>query len=503
MGKLNRRDFLKLAALISVGATLPNSLLNLGKIKTSGTLPNVIVIVFDAMSARNLSVYGYPRKTTPNFERFAKRAFVYHSHYSAGNYTIPSTASLLTGMYPWTHRAINYAGRVASSLTKRNIFNLLGEEYNRYGFGQNAWADIFLNQFNADIDQHVPMRSFGAISPWISITSLRDANLGYQAFDLFLFSKNDPPGSLMFGLAERLYGFDKYQQMKSKDYPRGLPEVATAPFHFQLDSLFDGLQSLCAEFQPPYFSYLHLSPPHEPYRPTKAYYKYFIDDFVPPPKPAHRFIVTPDSEKRLNEGRLSYDRFIANLDAEFGRLLDTFETSGILDNSYVILTSDHGDMFERGLHGHSTPLLYDPVVHSPLLISVPGKQSRTDIYSPTNNVDIVPTLLSLAGREIPDWCEGNLLPGLGGKEDFERSTFSMDAKENSSFAPIKKATIAMRKGKYKMIYYTGYEEKDSFELYDMENDLEEMKDLYSASDPLSKSLAGELLDKLQTVNKKV
>jgi arylsulfatase A-like enzyme len=117
-------------------------------------------------------------------------------------------------------------------------------------------------------------------------------------------------------------------------------------------------------------------------------------------------------------------------------------------------------MFERGLHGHSTPLLYDPVVHSPLLISVPGKQSRTDIYSPTNNVDIVPTLLSLAGREIPDWCEGNLLPGLGGKEDFERSTFSMDAKENSSFAPIKKATIAMRKGKYKMIYYTGYEEKD-------------------------------------------
>jgi arylsulfatase A-like enzyme len=499
MGKMNRRDFLKLAALISAGVSAPKALVNLGRVN-SGALPNVIVIVFDAMSARNLSVYGYPRKTTPNFERFAKRAFVYHSHASTGNYTIPGTASLLTGMYPWTHRAINHAGQIASSLIERNIFNLLGKEYNRYGFGQNAWADIFLNQFNADIDQHIPMRSFGAISPWTSGTTLNDANLGYQTFDRFLFSKSSPSGSLVFGLMEKLYGFHESNGLKSKDYPGGLPEVVTAQFYYRLDSLFDGLQSLCAEFQPPYFSYLHLNPPHEPYRPTREYSKHFMDDFMPPVKPAHPLVTSPDSEKRLNGGRLNYDRFIANLDAEFGRLLDTFEKLGTLENSYVILTSDHGDMFERGQRGHSTRLLHDPVVHVPLLISAPGKQNRTDIFAPTNSIDLVPTLLNLAGRKVPDWCEGNLLPGLGGRKDFDRNTFSMDAKQNSSFAPITKATIAMRKGKHKMIYYTGYEEKDSFELYDLENDLEEMNNLYAIGDSLSKSLAGELLDKLQTVN---
>jgi len=504
MGKLNRRDFLKLTALISSGMSLPKALLNLTDFnhQNDKPLPNVIMIVFDAMSARNLSVYGYPRKTTPNFERFAERSFVYHSHYSAGNYTIPGTASLLTGTYPWTHRAINHAGQVASGLINRNIFNLFGQEYNRYAFGQNGWANIFLNQFDADIDYHIPIRSFGTISPWVTGNTLNDANLGYQALDRFLFSKSSPAASLLFGLAERFYGFNKYQGLKSKDYPNGLPQGVTAPSHYRLDSLFDGLQSLSAEFHHPYLAYLHLLPPHEPYRASREFYKHFKDNWVPPAKPVHRLVTSPDSEKRLQVGRLGYDRFIANLDAEFGRLLDTFETLGILENSYVILTSDHGDMFERGVRGHSTPLLYDPVIHSPLLISAPGKRQRTDIFSPTISLDVLPTLLSLAHREIPVWCEGDLLPGLGGVEDYERNTFSMDAKENSSFAPLKKATISMRKGKHKMIYYSGYELKDTFELYDMENDLEEMNDLYLDGGSLSKSLAEELLDKLQTVNQR-
>ncbi len=62
--------------------------------------PNIIVLVFDAMSADNLSLYGYRRETSPNFERLAQRSNVYHSHYSAGSFTTSGTASLLTGLYP-------------------------------------------------------------------------------------------------------------------------------------------------------------------------------------------------------------------------------------------------------------------------------------------------------------------------------------------------------------------------------------------------------------------
>ena len=109
MHLFSRRDFLKLSALIPISAALPPWAKKLHfseKISEINSPTNIIIVLFDAMSARNLSVYGYPRNTTPNLVRFASRANVYHSHYSAGNFTTPGTTSLLTGLYPWTHRAI-------------------------------------------------------------------------------------------------------------------------------------------------------------------------------------------------------------------------------------------------------------------------------------------------------------------------------------------------------------------------------------------------------------
>ena len=126
MPEINRRSFLKLA-----GATLPTILAPkttswVNKNVVLSSKPNIIIILFDAMSARNLSVYGYPRHTTPNFERFASRANVYHNHRSGGNFTIPGTATLLTGTYPWTNRAINHSGEIKNTIVDRNIFNVLG-----------------------------------------------------------------------------------------------------------------------------------------------------------------------------------------------------------------------------------------------------------------------------------------------------------------------------------------------------------------------------------------
>src|SRR5260370_40868318 len=119
MPRLTRRDFLKLSALLPAGLAVRPWISNLavpGRIGQANPPKNVFIILFDAMSARNLSLYGYPRDTTPNLIRFANRANVYHSHYSAGNFTIPGTTSLLSGLYPWTHRAINGSGLMAREL---------------------------------------------------------------------------------------------------------------------------------------------------------------------------------------------------------------------------------------------------------------------------------------------------------------------------------------------------------------------------------------------------
>ncbi len=82
----------------------------------------------------------------------------------------------------------------------------------------------------------------------------------------------------------------------------------------------------------------------------------------------------------------------------------------------MIFSSDHGEMFERGTHGHSTPLLYEPVIRVPLLISSPGQLERKDIHTLTSNVDILPTLAHISGLPVPDWAEGEVLPGLGGED---------------------------------------------------------------------------------------
>ncbi len=184
-------------------------------------------------------------------------------------------------------------------------------------------------------------------------------------------------------------------------------------------------------------------------------------------------------------------------------MMDSFERAGILENSHIILTSDHGESFERGEFGHGTYLLYDPVIHVPLLISSPGQKERLDVYSPTSSVDIVPTLLILAGKDVPANLDGRILPGFGGKEDFQRSIFALEAKENSAFEPLTTATIALMKEGKKLIYYTGYPQyPEVFELYDLNEDIEEMKDLFFEDTVTAARMKEELLDTLATANRR-
>ena len=95
--KLSRRDFLKALGVSSLalsGLVKSNSI-PFENNKTSLNAPNILVLVFDALSAKDVSLYGFPRQTTPNLERAANQATVYHRHYSAGNFTTPGTASLI------------------------------------------------------------------------------------------------------------------------------------------------------------------------------------------------------------------------------------------------------------------------------------------------------------------------------------------------------------------------------------------------------------------------
>src|SRR5512147_1203394 len=149
----------------------------------------------------------------------------------------------------------------------------------------------------------------------------------------------------------------------------------------------------------PFLAYLHAWSPHSPYEPARQFAGLFNDDWRPLEKPRHA-LDGDMQQSALDLRRRAYDRYIANIDFEFGRLLDGLQASGLLDTSYVIIASDHGEMLERGVQKHITPLLYDPVVWVPLIISAPGQTTRRDVDLPTSNVDLLPTLAPLCGQPV-------------------------------------------------------------------------------------------------------
>ena len=89
--ELSRRDFLKMAAGLSLTPLVEKiSPVEMRGLNLGGSHPNIIILIFDTLSAYHLSLHGYPRNTSPNLERFAEKANVYHNHHSAASFTTSS-----------------------------------------------------------------------------------------------------------------------------------------------------------------------------------------------------------------------------------------------------------------------------------------------------------------------------------------------------------------------------------------------------------------------------
>ena len=506
MADISRRDFLKILSL-SPMAALVRQMVGASRLTAGGNPPNIVILVFDAWSADHMSLHGYPRRTMPNVEQFAEKAVVYHRHYSAGTFTMPGTASLLTGLHPWSHRALTLGGEIDVRHREHQIFHVVSPTHSTLGYAQNQYADLLLFELARDLDQHVSIDSFSLarLLTYSSEVFRNDPQIAYASFenDIFLNNATGADGSLFVGALRRL---TKWRTRKALDaeyrmtYPRGLPS-ATNPF--TLEDVVDGAIGILGGLQQPSLAYLHFFPPHGFYRPKGKYNRSFADGWSAQEKPVHALVGAGAlSFAELENCRLKYDQYLASWDAEVGRLLDYLRTSGILESSYVIITSDHGELFERGVVGHYCPLIYDPLVHVPLLISRPGQQNRVDVHTPTSSVDLLPTLASLVGGDRPDWAEGQLLPELGGTPDKFREIYTLDAKTNSAFAPLTRVSLALQKSGYRMTYYE-YPNVDyrNFELYDLDEDPAELNDLSASEPQISAQMREELLQKLADINR--
>jgi len=496
---INRRDFLKLLGLLSL-TMLPVPERKVERKKIPGQdLPNILILVFDSLSATNMSLYGYPRQTTPHIQQAAEKGTVFHRHYAGGNFTVPGTASLLTGTYPWSHRAINLNGIVIDSFEDRNIFRELNSTHHTFAYTHNTLTNLQLHQFREGIDQLYKRSELSLLSNHYTDGLLQDDFIAASlAEELILWNQNAPPSSSLISRLDRSkrhYSEILLNQKYSHQFPRGIPNSTI--LYFTLEQAIDWIQAQVKEQPKPFFGYIHLLPPHYPYNTRQDFVDLFNDGWSPKDKPESIF-----SEGRQTSQtpglRRQYDEFVAYVDAEFGRLFSFLESSHALEDTQLILTSDHGEMFERGIWFHNTPTLYEPVVKIPLIIWNPRQAQRKDVYHPTSCVDILPTLLKTAGKTAPEWCEGEAISTANSQVNTrDRSIFVIEAKENPVNTPLNRATVALIKGDYKLTHYFGYEQKqDFFELFNIAEDPEELVNLYESHPSRARSLKNELLEVL-------
>jgi arylsulfatase A-like enzyme len=321
----------------------------------------VVLIVIDAMRADRLGCYGYDKPTTPSIDAFAEEGVVFERFHAAAPWTAPSMGTIFTGVPPSIHRC-GRAPRV-------------------FGRKQEVIA------LDANLPTVASLLPDGVKTAAVVNNNFLDPSLG--------FSK----------------GFDSYDyQIVSPESERGAAGTTDAAIAW-LEKNKDA----------PFFLYVHYFDPHMPYGPKEKY----IKQFAPKEKPAAIDVPLVGLAKvrvaRIVLGspeadyiRGLYDGEVRYTDDEIGRLFARMKELGLLDDSWVVLTADHGEEhFDHGgfEHGHRYE---EEVLRVPLIVRAPGGKWRAGTRVPYNasHLDLAPTILAFFGVLRPAHFEGASVASL-------------------------------------------------------------------------------------------
>ena len=352
-------------------------------------MPNILMVVIDTLRYDHVGAYGYHRPTTPRLDALARHGVVFETAVSQAPWTAPAVASLLTGLYPSVH---GLDGGI--------------------GWGEGA----------SSADGTLPFAVQKTLAPAQETLAELLRRSGYRTAG---FVSNLYVNSI-FGFAQ---GFDHFDD-EHHDYEENVSQVKRRAEETNA-RVFEWLRTRLEE---PFFLFVHFNDPHWPYNPPPP----FGHDYVA----GYRGSLTPATtrdlviEGRSNAPQVSaedleyvvglYDGEIQYVDAQLGRLLDALLRLPLARDVVTVVTADHGEEFlDHGAfnHGYS---LYDEQVRVPLVLSAPSTLRPTRIAQQVQLIDVAPTILELAGIEIPtDTQQGTSLLSLAkGAEHWATDAFS-------------------------------------------------------------------------------
>ncbi len=450
--------------------------------------PNIILVTFDALAAEDMSVYGYERPTTPFITRWAKTAALFTKAEAASNWTPPTTSTLMTGKRVWTHRTYHEKGTKPFRSSTESLPLLLKKNgYYNMAFIVNHLASVQTLGIADSFDAAPPATDFSAP---VSLIEIADA---------FLYR--------LFGEKIRLYDWvikqdfilSRMLSALSADYS----ETVTPP-----SKAFSRFLEIMDDNPPPqpFFAWIHLFPPHFPYLPPEP----FMGMFDSSPrfrtrKSQERQMWISDSlynEEAVGILKARYDEFIRYCDSQFEAFIRELQKRGLLKDSVIILSSDHGESFQRRYLRHGGEHLYEQVTRIPLIIKEPGRRRGTVINDLAGQADIPATILALADIPVPSWMEGrSLVPLMNGEETGPQPEFSMNLQTNPSRGrPITKGVVAVWDGDYKLIHNL---KENSSLLFNLKRDPGELEDLLDREPEVARRLLFLIRDGLRKANDRI
>jgi len=390
---------------------------------------NVILISLDTLRADHMGVYGYNRDTTPYIEEFAKRSILFENVYAQSPNTLISHATMLTSLQPLVH--------------KTSPEYILGDEYetlaeyflkNGYSTGgfttHGTWLDRRMGfaqgfeHFHSDFIT-APMNN-GHVFKFLDQNGDRRFFLFVHYYDIHSDYKNLP--------YDTATGFDR---KFCKDYPGD----------------FTGCKdTFCAS----------------------AYLEKVNSEGWEMPREDLDYITA------------LYDGGIAYTDFHVGQLFKRLKALGLFENSLIIITADHGEEFmEHGKVLHFQ--LYREITHVPLIVKLPGKSEHITITNPTGVIDIMPTILDMAGIKYKNLQGKSLLPMINGAEKGSRLVFStmcgLKAHGEKEIFLRNRTTGLFTQDKFSKI-----------EMYNIKTDPGETLDIAEKNKTVKKKLAGKAVE---------
>jgi arylsulfatase A-like enzyme len=424
--------------------------------------PNVLVIVIDTLRADHLSLFGYPRPTSPNIDQLAQQGVLFDAAISPSSWTLPSHASMLTGRYTYEHGADNVKPMSAVSdhlQTLNTRYPMLGEALEKHGY-----------------------RTAGFSGNRVYFSRQVGLGRGFTHFEDYTAADMFPRTVLGRKIAALILQHDAVRNFLVRAGFRGLEHVQLGDDFIRKrgDEINKAaLQWIDRDRTRPFFAFLNYFDVHSPYGPGQSIGQKF----------SHGHGTDVDD----------YDDVVADADGYVGDLLHELDRRGLSGNTFVILTSDHGELLhEHGISGHRNAL-YFPLIHVPFIVRKPGSiPAGVRVDTPVTISALPATVMDLLGCGDQTLFPGPSLVDLwrhpGARPDwpYPLSELAQFPEELPNFPSRSGSMKSMVNAEWHYIYHS----KFGAQLYDLTKDPQEANDLARQPDvrPVVEELAERVKD---------